>query len=494
MPPISSQAGRNDLCPCDSGKKFKHCCLNKTEAEQSLWQRVNAAIKHVQADITGFAGAHFRDLVDFAWSDYEFGAAKGAFDPKSEDFGVFMPYFIYRWQPADGQKLPSGDATIAQAYLRSHGNELNDLERKAVEVGISEPVSFYEVLETRPGEDFVLKELFSGESLPVKERVGSSHVRPGDIIYAQLAPFPGITTMHFCSPLLIPPRYKPDIIAYRRDLQRNYKIRKLTLKHVTRYEEDVRELYLYLRDALTSPPRLANTDGDPYVPHTLTYEVGSAEVAFDALASLAWGMSKEEVLEAGDAAYNADGSLRKVELQWMKKGNRQMKSWENTVLGTLALNGRSLVAEVNSAERAAKLRSEIEKRLGLAAVHKETKTNPIDRAKFAHSGEKDLSLDVSRQRAGAGKTPRGMDQEELLKIPEVREKMRAMMQKQVEDWVRTKIPALGGRTPLQAVKTVDGREMVEALLLDYERTVQQSFPESIRPDMSVLRKLLGLGK
>lgn len=22
------KVGRNDLCPCDSGKKYKHCCLN----------------------------------------------------------------------------------------------------------------------------------------------------------------------------------------------------------------------------------------------------------------------------------------------------------------------------------------------------------------------------------------------------------------------------------------------------------------------------------
>ena len=464
------------------------------------------AVKHVQAEITRFAGAHFRDLVDFAWNDYEFGAAEEPFNPESEDFGVFMPYFIYRWQPANDRyrkgtgeegeqpalKLPSGDATIAQAYLRMHGAKLNELERRSVELGISEPVSFYEVQETHPGEDFLLKELFSGVTTLVRERVGSSGVRPGDILYAQLAPFPGITTMSFCSRFLIPPSYKPNIIRYRRVLLEGKRAGKMTLEDVARHEEDLRELYLEVRDSLQTPPHLTNTDDDDYVPHTLTYEVGSAQAAFDALASLAWGMSKEEALEAGEAAYNADGSLRKVELQWMKKGNPKMKTWENTILGKIKLNGRRLEAEVNSAERAKKLRGEIEKRLGPAAVHKETKTNPIDPAILAQSRGKDMSLDASRQRAGAGKTPRGMDQEELLQIPEVREKMRAMMQKQVEEWVRTKIPALGDRTPLQAVKTADGREMVEALLLDYERTVERAFPESVRPDMRVVRKLLGL--
>ena len=32
-----------------------------------------------------------------------------------------------------------------------------------------------------------------------------------------------------------------------------------------------------------------------------------------------------------------------------------------------------------------------------------------------------------------------------------------------------KIPALGGKTPRKAVRSADGREMVEALLVDAER-------------------------
>jgi uncharacterized protein YecA (UPF0149 family) len=27
--PGSKKIGRNDPCPCGSGKKYKHCCLNK---------------------------------------------------------------------------------------------------------------------------------------------------------------------------------------------------------------------------------------------------------------------------------------------------------------------------------------------------------------------------------------------------------------------------------------------------------------------------------
>ena len=32
-------AGRNDLCPCGSGKKYKACCWNKDQANQQFQKR-----------------------------------------------------------------------------------------------------------------------------------------------------------------------------------------------------------------------------------------------------------------------------------------------------------------------------------------------------------------------------------------------------------------------------------------------------------------------
>jgi hypothetical protein len=39
----------------------------------------------------------------------------------------------------------------------------------------------------------------------------------------------------------------------------------------------------------------------------------------------------------------------------------------------------------------------------------------------------------------------------------------------MESWVSEKIPALGNKTPVQAIKTPEGREMVESLLKQFER-------------------------
>ena len=56
--------------------------------------------------------------------------------------------------------------------------------------------------------------------------------------------------------------------------------------------------------------------------------------------------------------------------------------------------------------------------------------------------------------------------------------------------MRHKVPALGGHTPLQAVQDPDGREIVESLLLDWERC--GPYQSGICPDFNVVRKLLNL--
>jgi antitoxin Xre/MbcA/ParS-like protein len=81
----------------------------------------------------------------------------------------------------------------------------------------------------------------------------------------------------------------------------------------------------------------------------------------------------------------------------------------------------------------------------------------------------------------------------MMHDPEVKQQLQAALQKQVEGWVHQKIPALGGRTPVEAVRDPDGKEAVEALLLQWERHDEKDIsPNQIRPDISAIRRLLNL--
>jgi hypothetical protein len=225
---------------------------------------------------------------------------------------------------------------------------------------------------------------------------------------------------------------------------------------------------------------LCNTDGDPLLFHTLTFRIESAEAAFDALAPLAFGRSREELLDG--AELGEDGKVQRVNIDWIKEGNRKFKTWDNTILGHVKISDGLVTAEVNSENRAKRLRKEIEKRLGAMAVHESMLVQTLE----------EMRKNAPPQ-TPEDKKQRDREMEAMLRDPEVREQMQAFMQKQVESWVHQKIPALGGRTPLEAVHDTDGKEMVQALLLDWERRDKAEVsPNQIRPDIGALRRLLNL--
>jgi len=78
-----------------------------------------------------------------------------------------------------------------------------------------------------------------------------------------------------------------------------------------------------------------------------------------------------------DAERDAAGQLRAVRFSWLERGNRQHESWENTVLGTIAIDGPRLTIEVNSARRSRRIRTQVEERLGEDAVFRAALTESI---------------------------------------------------------------------------------------------------------------------
>jgi membrane-associated HD superfamily phosphohydrolase len=137
---------------------------------------------------------------------------------------------------------------------------------------------------------------------------------------------------------------------------------------------------------------------------------------------------------------------------------------------------------VNSENRAIRFRAEVEKRLGASAVHQSTTAQTAD----------EMLAKAPRQATAQEKRDDEIV-EALLRDPEARSQIQDTIQKQVEDWVHQKIPIPGGRTPLQAVGDPDGKEIVESLLLDWERRADAgAYQPGIRPDFNAVRRLLSL--
>ena len=283
-------------------------------------------------------------------------------------------------------------------------------------------------------------------------------MRPGDIAYGQIWMMPGVATLGRLAPRMIPPEQKIVILKLRAYLCQTIskEKRKLCAADLVRCAYEIRATYLAIRNSMLRPPTLQNTDGDPFVFHTLTFRIGSAQMAFDALASLAWNVAKEDLLD--EAERDSGGILQSVEIPWSKKGNKLHKTWDNTILGHLKIDRHLLTVEVNSANRAKKIREEIEQRLGLHATPLSTTSHTMEESL---KKAKLLTQPASRE----------IEEADSALNPELMKEFAVQMQKEVEAWVHKKVPALGGKTPMQAVKTSEGREMVDG---GFKLQVQQN--------------------
>jgi hypothetical protein len=484
------KTGRNDPCPCGSGKKYKHCCQSTGSvsiigpaSQDTPWSRQRDVSDRITPELLRLATREFGDLLLEAWKDFNQSDIVESIKEYPYEEGIFNPYLIFDWDPyppvrRKGSKPMAG--AVLQSYLDKNASRLSQLEMQFLAQAISRPISFYEVVRSVQGRGAVLRDLLIGEEIEVEEHSASKTMRPGDLTYGQIWILPEVATLGRLAPLIIPPGRKVEIVALRAKLRRKIakQNRELSAADLVRYTDEIRTVYLDIRDAMRRPPTLQNTDGDPYIFHTLTFRIGSAQVAFDALAPLAWGITKEDLLD--QAELNSAGVLQSVEIPWSKKGNKLHKTWENTILGHLKIAGHLLTVEVNSANRAKKIREEIEQRLGLHATHLSTTSQTPEEA--------------LKKRERLGKTaPREIEADDSPLDPELMKAFAAQMQKEVEAWVHKKIPALAGRTPLQAVADPDGREIVEALLLDWERHYEKpASPGSLRPDIDAVRRLLKL--
>lgn len=425
--------GRNDSCPCGSGRKYKQCCLSEASpSEESLWRRNHDASAQLAREMMRFADRNYGDEIDEAWRDFNMDNFPPSVNYELE-LQIFMPYFLYLWDPErlsiGSPRKPGESGAVAREFLHAKARRLSDLDRQFLEQASTQPLSFYEVVWCEPGKRMALHDVLLGQSTEVVEHSATQNLCEGDLVYAQIWHSPAPAVMSFSAPLPIRPRWKTDIIALRKKLRRKIarQKRELSAKDLIVYEDDVRETYLNIRDAMHTPPRLQNTDGDPLVFHTLRFQVGSAAVALEALAPLAWASSKQELLE--HAELDEHGAIRAIEFDWLKKGNRKHKSWDNTIMGHIRISGNTLTAEVNSKERADKLRDEIAKRLGVLATHQDTTAETPSELLKNHPPQEN----------------RDEDHEDPLRDPEVKKHLQKTLQQQVENWVNQKIPALGGK-------------------------------------------------
>jgi len=190
----------------------------------------------------------------------------------------------------------------------------------------------------------------------------------------------------------------------------------------------VRRKALELGEQAARSLKVVSAEGDPVVFSEAAYEVLDQAALMRALES-------SEVLDHIDPA---EGRFDWHEKPRAEDGRRRS-------LGMLRVEGGRLLLETNSRERLARGRELVESLAGTAVRHQRDKFTGLETAmrKAKRSGPKPES---------------GLP-------PEIeRELVQKFMAEHYRTWPDTPLPALGGKTPRQAVDTPEGRSQVADLL------------------------------
>ena len=482
-----AKTGRNSPCPCGSGKKYKKCCLAKEAPPVDLlWHRLSKAHDDLMDRLVAFVRTRLEDNVlavaaaDFLlWPDDEV--------PDEEIDGhlpLFMPWFLFNWRydlgSTDVELDIQEDVSIVGIYLSDHAHHLDDLQVRLAEAAMDKPFSFVEVTACEPGRGFTLQDILTGTQTEVVEQTASEMVKVGDMLLAKVVTVDHVSILMGCGTIAIRPSWKAAIIHLRQQMKKQ--VGAIDDAVVLDYDIEIRDLYLDIHDAALQPPRMTNTDGDPIVLHTLNYEIDDPEAAFEKLCGLAAAVETPEELKAS-AVLDAQGRVAQVEIPWARAGHKKDEALGDTLLGRLAIDGHRLRAEVNSAIRADLIFKEIEKRMGSAARHLGTETQTLE--EMWPTDEDDFDGDLGP-----------MPDEDLKDFPEVRDHLVSTVDTHWKGWINEKIPALGGQTPRQAAKTADGRESVEALLLEARRAMERDGMLALFDDDPIeqVRRRLGLNR
>lgn len=419
------KVGRNDPCPCGSGKKHKNCCLARAECRSmSPGDELLAAVAWLQH--------HHRQGFDRALGDFYDGVLLD--DEDRSDRFLQLPEELQdmatinatEWLLAESEMEIRGERRRAADLILGPGGPPLAVEaRQWLQLLAGHPMGVYEVQEAVPGEGLWVKDVATSRSrrLWVAERSASQSLNRWDILGARLVPV-GEEWQLSGAAYPIPrdelPGLKADLRAAKRAGDR----------------PSAPIITCWLRSITTPPPPLPRLvdagSGEPLLLVTDHYDVTDWEELVAALA-------RQPDVE-GDRE-NGWGWLEEVEGQAFRRSK-------------LALNpGKANRLEVF----ARTLRRAEEGSVWLRQVAGQTLTY--------RTREIADPIATLQQRPPGGEKPAPPATIPL--PPEIHREV-------YRRWPEQPIPALGGLTPREAIRTRAGRLQVVELLKEYEQLEERS--------------------
>ena len=176
--------GRNDPCPCGSGRKFKSCCINgrrKTIEQRADWLCHKVMVFSFRPQNRW----RLAELVDIALDAADDDSLSSLL-PLLANLAAFEPSALEEFIEARGVLLAEDEFALVRTWLESQPSLWH--------IVAVEPGSSIDVLDTRTGESIVVADRSASQSLSVGDYLfarivpaGSSWLFTGEIVLVPLA-------------------------------------------------------------------------------------------------------------------------------------------------------------------------------------------------------------------------------------------------------------------------------------------------------------------
>ncbi|HRO59360.1 MAG TPA: SEC-C domain-containing protein [Burkholderiaceae bacterium] len=455
---MSTKVGRNEPCPCGSGRKFKHCHGRSAasgtpsaphDSHAGAVERVLAWLsqRHRKAMTTALDELLFEDF----WP--EDGPEPEEVDEQTWGM-VFMN--LHEWLLADGDIRVAGEWRDINDYvLGERGPALSPLQRDFIRQLATNPLKLYTVTEIRPDEGLTLVDAMDADSEPffVRERAGTRGARAGLLLGCRVVTVDdhlelsgAIYPFSMLNEPLVLESVRQAMDADMHPEDRAYEV--------------ARAIVCEWMEQMLMPPRLPELvdaqTGEPLLFVTDHYRI----------------LDKPALIDALDASPETSAD---AEGQWTR-ASLEAEGTSRLLAGIQIGSAQDRIEIFHRTQDSAdEGRAWFEKLAGDSVRHLTREiTDPAEvlRSKKATGQE---------TQADAGPAPAGV----LDLPPEVlSQAIEQTLRRSYANWADEPIPALTGKTPRQAIRTAAGLERVKGLLRSYEANETAMATSDGRPAIS----------
>ncbi len=489
--------GRNEPCDCGSGKKFKQCCLplymemreSLRRGEEVKAQRTTSAMLY--DDLRRYAALpSIRAERAYAISEFLGPLEREWFEGRNQKVGISEEDYFEDWFLL-ARPLEKSGMTVAQEMLQRNRDAYDPAPLALLNAMASSRYSVYEVQDLVPGSEILLRDIFRGEDVRIRERTASRQLVKWDLIATRVGEVGDHYEMMGAS-FLVPRNYLEPLETFVKRTSREMMKKRLVEDLDEFLQHEGHLIFHQVMELYRNEPRpvTITAEGDEFTWCRAVFDVADPEEVRRLLSAhpyiedegvdkgvrrFSWHLSREMEDELRQGEHMGPQNKSRTfsaspkgmtEEQWqaeIEQGN-VMRSF-----GLLELRGKRLQFKAHSLPRLEAGKRELEKILRGVASHRADSIQDQE----ALLGEAWRDRGTKRGRADGPAPAVGEDIP-----PELLEKVfNETMERAYGNWLDEPIPYLGDKTPREAAKTAKGREKVNRLLKDYENRAERDKKE-----------------